>query len=153
MGKEEGTQLMSCDPHSVLNRIVSMDGVISFKSEKQEQTEEVQMETVDHFAFLHRIGMIDLLKTDTEGYDAEVLKGGESYLHDGKIFLILVEVGFSEADRQHSSFDAVRRLLKDYEIVGFYDQGSDGSFSTLDRTDALLINRQIARSRLVDRWA
>lgn len=67
--------------------------------------EEVAVGTVDTFAREFGVEEISLLKTDTEGFDAEVLRGAKSMISSGRIFLILIEVGFSKYDAGHTLFD------------------------------------------------
>jgi hypothetical protein len=116
------------------------------------QNELVRVETVSDVCHKYQIDEIGLLKTDTEGHDVSVLRGAERMLSEGQIFLILAEVGFSDTDQVHTPFEAVRELLRDFAVVGFYDQGSDANFSCLDRADALFIHRLLASKRLPMRW-
>ncbi len=57
------------------------------------------MTTLDRFAAVHKLDRIDLLKTDTENFDLEVIKGGQELLGDGKISFIYSEVGFDRKRR------------------------------------------------------
>jgi FkbM family methyltransferase len=86
-------------------------------------TETVQVVTLDEFATAHGIEHIDLLKTDTEGYDAEVLAGAHRMLESKRIDFVFVEVNFAKGDAGHSDFDAIAALLgkHGYQPVGFYD--------------------------------
>ncbi|MBC7927997.1 MAG: FkbM family methyltransferase, partial [Bryobacteraceae bacterium] len=106
-----------------------------------------------HFCNTLAVEDISLLKTDTEGFDLDVLQGAESLLSAGRVFLVLVEVGFSDQDAGHTSFSAVRQLLEDFDVIGFYDQGSDANSSGLDRADVLFIHRVLAGRHLPRRWA
>ena len=86
-------------------------------------TEEVRVLTLDEFADGHGIEHIDLLKTDTEGYDAEVLAGARRMLERKRIDFVFVEVNFAKDDAGHSNFDPIAALLgkHGYQPVGFYD--------------------------------
>lgn len=65
---------------------------------------------------------IDLLKTDTEGYDIEVLQGFGSKLDPKFIRAIIIEVGFLR-DRGHTNFQSLNEMLtqKGFLLAGFYE--------------------------------
>ena len=87
------------------------------------QLQNIEVGTVDDHCDAHGIGHIDVLKTDTEGYDLEVLRGASRRLAAGRVAFVLAEVGFIDSDRQHTSFDAVRSLLDGHglRLVGLYE--------------------------------
>lgn len=87
------------------------------------ETENVRVLTVDEFAGAHGIEHIDLLKTDTEGYDAEVLAGARHMLERKAIDFVFAEVNFAKGDAGHSDFDSIAAMLGEYgyQPVGFYD--------------------------------
>lgn len=148
VGSEPGELRMTSSFRSVTNHLL----LPGEEAPAGMQTEVVPVRTVTDVCKELQVKEIGLLKTDTEGFDIEVLRGAEEMLSAGKVFLVLVEVGFSDTDRGHTPFSAVRELLKDFDVVGFYEQGSDANFSALDRADALFIHRGIAASRLPIRW-
>jgi FkbM family methyltransferase len=69
----------------------------------------VQISTVDAICDQEGIDRIDILKTDTEGYDAEVLAGAHRMLSKGLVRCIMCEVGFL-ADKQTYRFHQGFRL-------------------------------------------
>jgi FkbM family methyltransferase len=87
------------------------------------ETEDVRVVTLDEFAAAHGIEHIDLLKTDTEGYDAQVLAGACRLLQRKGIDFVFVEVNFAKSDAGHTDFDSIAALLggHGYQPVGFYD--------------------------------
>ena len=87
------------------------------------ETEEVQVLTLDEFADAHGIKHVDLLKTDTEGYDAEVLSGAHRLLERKSNDFVFVEVNFVKGDAGHTDYDSIAGLLATYgyQPVGFYD--------------------------------
>lgn len=148
VGSDVGNLQMTATPGSTMNHVLQSNkpaspGIL---------VEEVAVGTVDAFAREFGVEEIGLLKTDTEGFDAEVLLGAKSMIASGRIFLIFVEVGFSKYDTGHTPFEKVRALLESYEVVGFYGQGREGNFSTLDRCDVLFIHREKAAKLLPKRW-
>ncbi len=85
--------------------------------------EQVEVLTLDEFAQSKRIAKIDFLKTDTEGFDNEVLLGATGLLSRKQIDFVFAEVTLSRDDRRHSSFDSVTSNLSEYEYrpIGFYN--------------------------------
>jgi FkbM family methyltransferase len=57
----------------------------SFGSAQIINTYDVDLITVDSFCKLNNVSKIDLLKTDTEGFELEVLKGASEMLEQNKI--------------------------------------------------------------------
>jgi FkbM family methyltransferase len=79
--------------------------------------ENVRVMTIDEFCRKEGIGRIDVLKTDTEGFDIEVLRGASPLLEDGRVELIYSEVGLRPDDPRHTPLSAVLAFL---EERGFY---------------------------------
>ena len=80
------------------------------------QTEVVPVKTIRQVRNEHQVEEIGLLKADTEGFDLEVLHGAERMLSKGKVFLVMVEVRFSEADKGHTPYISVREFLRGFEL-------------------------------------
>lgn len=78
------------------------------------QPEIVRVDTVDNFVKENHIQKIDILKSDTEGFELEVLKGARNCLKSRLIESLYVEVGFSEKDTQHTYFPPVMDQLTKY---------------------------------------
>lgn len=102
--------------------------------------EKIELVTLDRFCQDQALAGIDL-KTDTEGYDLEVLTGAAGLLTAGKINAVICEVGMTE-DLWHTDFFEVAARLKQYglAVAGFYetDYQPDGRFS---HTNALFVRR------------
>lgn len=86
---------------------------------------DVTMETLSDYCSRSEINTIDILKTDTEGHDLHVLRGGEDLLAEGRVSFIYSEVGFHEADRRHTNFCRLLDFLHghDFQFLGLYEQG------------------------------
>ena len=82
----------------------------------------IRLETLDRFCHLHEIRHINLLKTDTEGNDLAVLKGGAGMLESGAVDAIVCEVGFYAADLGHSNFTDLLAWLqpRSFQFFGLY---------------------------------
>jgi FkbM family methyltransferase len=83
----------------------------------------VEMTTVDEFLAGQDIPRVDILKSDTQGYDLEVLKGADSALRQDKIALVYSEFIFSPMYRDLPAFDEMFRYLTDcgFVLVSIYD--------------------------------
>jgi len=69
---------------------------------------------------------VDILKTDTEGYDMNVLRGAEKALKERRIRVVVTEVGFDKGDLQHSFFGNVYEHLYQlgFSVFGFTGLGA-----------------------------
>ena len=120
LGASEGTQRLYHQAHSEWNSLVEElnrdDGNKSF--------EDITLMTIDDFCLRQGIERIDLLKTDTEGFDLEVLRGASRMLEADRCLFVYSEVTFCETDKQHSNFYQVHEFLKDrnFCFVALYEQ-------------------------------
>jgi len=110
MAADTGTMTVSLSPESQWHSIANQNAWRG----REEVSETIDLTTLDAFAASEGIERIAILKTDTEGYDLEVLRGGRSLLEAGRIDLVICEVGFNPEDRQHTYFPAVFALLLGY---------------------------------------
>jgi FkbM family methyltransferase len=85
--------------------------------------EDVQSETIDSIAAQLGISRIDALKTDTEGFDAAVLRGASDMLGRGMIGAVVSEITFDSESSWHTRFDDIRGILTPYgyHLHGVYD--------------------------------
>jgi FkbM family methyltransferase len=85
--------------------------------------EAIEIQRLDDLCADLGIDRINIVKTDTEGYDLHVLKGAERRLANGNIDWIYVEVGFYKDDIAHSWFCGVFDYLSSigYQLFCFYD--------------------------------
>ncbi len=112
--------------------------------------EWVDVRQLDQTCRALKLDRIDLLKTDTEGYDLEVLQGASRLLAEQRITLVLAEVSFAGDTSRHTPFPPLQGLLQDYgfDLVGFYHQSHFRRLSTLDYCDALFIQPEAASGLL-----
>jgi FkbM family methyltransferase len=102
----------------------------------------VEVTTVDAFLENNRIARVDILKSDTQGYELEVFKGAEQALAANRIGLVYFEFIFSDMYKRLPGFDEVFRHLADrnFSLVAIYDfhyQNRLASFA-----DVLFVNRE-----------
>jgi FkbM family methyltransferase len=88
-----------------------------------ENSERISIRTTDSFAEDRKLDHIHILKTDTEGFDLEVLAGAEQMLKQRKISYVLAEATMLEDDSDHTRFSALKEKLDAYSFClhGLYD--------------------------------
>jgi FkbM family methyltransferase len=84
---------------------------------------EVPITTLDQFAKEKGIDFIHILKSDTQGYDFEVLKGASGLLGNQKIGFVHFEFIFSNMYANLPPFEEIFSFLSErgYRLVSFYD--------------------------------
>tara|TARA_B100001093_G_scaffold505937_1_gene564059 strand:+ start:754 stop:1533 length:780 start_codon:yes stop_codon:yes gene_type:complete len=119
MGSKSGNKSIKYTPHSVINSLKT--GVHSKDPDAIEA--RINIKTVDEFCEDYGIDKIDLLKTDTEGYDLEVLKGSSTMLKANKISAVLSEITFDEKNTLQTQFGELNDYLSsfDFLVCCFYD--------------------------------
>jgi len=82
----------------------------------------VDVDTVDDFCDREHIERIDILKSDTQGYDLEVFKGAEKMFQQARIGLVYSEVIFSDMYKGMASMSQICDFLidRDFVLVAFY---------------------------------
>lgn len=103
----------------------------------------VDVITIDDYCKENSIPKINFLKTDTEGFELNVLKGADSMFSNNNIQFVFVEVFFYENYIGQSSFGDVYNYLiqKGFNLVRFYNfEYTEQGFSS--RTDALFVNEK-----------
>jgi FkbM family methyltransferase len=83
----------------------------------------ITVTTVDSFCEARGIASIQILKTDTEGYDLEVLNGARRMLSAASIDYVLSEVSIVKGDRHHTDLFALKEFLErfGFTLHSFYD--------------------------------
>jgi FkbM family methyltransferase len=92
-------------------------------------TISVRVTTADAYAAASAIDQIDLLKIDTEGYEASVLRGASRLLDARAIRFVLAECDFTpNPSEPHGDFFTIAQLLlpRGYRVASFYTGGLDG---------------------------
>ncbi len=88
-----------------------------------EKTSVVDVICLDDFVSERGIDFIDVLKSDTQGFEAEVFKGAERLLNEGKIGLVYFELILSDMYEGLPGIDELFRFLlaRNYRLVSIYD--------------------------------
>jgi len=83
----------------------------------------VDVTTIDEYCESHGIERIDILKTDTQGFDLDVIKGAERMIARRAVHLIYTEIIFSDMYKGQPRFDEFYRFLIDrgFALVSLYD--------------------------------
>jgi len=83
----------------------------------------VEVTTVDDYCASRGIERITILKSDTQGFDLEVLKGAERMFSRRAVDLVFTEIIFSEMYEGAPRFDEIYAFLADrgFALVSFYD--------------------------------
>jgi FkbM family methyltransferase len=86
-------------------------------------TVDVSVITLDDYCAQTGIEHVDLLKSDTQGYELEVLKGADRLLQEKRISLVYFEVIFSELYEGLPDFDVLYRFLRErsMRLVALYN--------------------------------
>jgi FkbM family methyltransferase len=86
-------------------------------------TYPVEITTVDDYCAAHGVARIDVLKSDTQGFDLDVLKGAQAMIERCAIGVIFMEITFSDMYKGSPRFDSIYAWLADrrFALVSFYD--------------------------------
>ena len=104
------------DPFGQCGQVVAANG-------SQTETETITVRKIDSFCAERQIEYIHILKTDTEGYDLDVLRGAEAVLQSGGIRNILTEASIETNDTQHTNLFKLVEYLRpfSFQLHGIYD--------------------------------
>ena len=75
--------------------------------------ENVKVETIDNYFKNSNLNKIDLLKIDTQGYEAMILKGAKKTIKEKKILAISCEIIFDDTYNKNLSFYEIEKHLLD----------------------------------------
>jgi FkbM family methyltransferase len=131
MGSHVGTVSMEYTGQSLTNRV----------SETVDD-EVVSLTTVDAFCATHGITAIDILKSDTEGYELQVLHGADRML--GSTRFLLVEYGLAAGDTQHTHLEELLALLapRGFRLVNAFETVHDTISGCFVYGNALFFHRE-----------
>lgn len=104
-------------PQSVLSSLRSP------AEDTSEPAERISVTTVDDYCDRLAIGPIGILKSDTEGFDLDVLRGASRRLAAQEIDFVHVEVTFDRHNTRNTPFAPVHDLLDGhgYRFLGLYE--------------------------------
>lgn len=123
-GAEKGTATVHLRANSVWNSLLPYN---NDPRNSSGVSETISIDTVNAFCAGNNITKIDLLKTDTEGFDANVLAGASRMFQEGCVRAVYSEITFSDTDHTHTPFLDILNFLKplDFVLYGVYEFGGD----------------------------
>jgi len=106
------------------------------------ETYPVEITKLDLYFEKHKLRYINILKTDTEGFELNVLKGAESIFKQNKVQFVLVEALFDENFIGQASFGDIYNylIMNGFSIVRFYDFTYTND-NLVSRSDVLFYNK------------
>lgn len=118
-----------------LNQTANIEALV----EDAEETETIQINTVDAFCEANNISRISILKTDTEGHDRRVLEGARSLLQKGAIENILTEATIDPSDKEHTNLFELIEFLAPFglELYSIFDLNQNHMTGRLQYFNAL----------------
>ena len=124
-GEKSGTATIHLREESGCNSLSAYNNI---PANSIGRSEIVTVGTIDSFCSANNISRIDLLKTDTEGFDNSVLLGARRMFEESRVGAVYSEVTFLEFDRTHTQFQKVYETLRPYNfaLYGIYEPGGGG---------------------------
>jgi FkbM family methyltransferase len=119
LGDKSGEAVITTDRNgrnTLLSAVPSKDSVVA------------KVGTVDDFCADRGIQRVDLLKTDTEGFETFVLKGAGEMLAKGNVDFVVTECDFfRRPDEPHGDFFEIHAMLAPlgFTLVSLYTGGVD----------------------------
>jgi FkbM family methyltransferase len=138
MGAQVGTQTIHLRSNSAWN---SLSRFNNDPANSDGCSERVSINTIDIYCSENGIKAVQLLKTDTEGYDLKVLLGADTILREGLVSAVYSEVTLLESDHTHTQFREVSSHLEKYGFVTFALYEFAGDHQTM-HANALFVRRQ-----------
>jgi len=118
------------------------------------RTETVSIDTLSHVCSRFAIREISYLKIDTEGYDLEVLRGGETLLRERRVQVIEVEAAMGPDNDRHIPYAEFVCYLEmfGYRLFGIYEQVPEWPTGRpqLRRGNLVFISPKLARGGTPD---
>lgn len=95
-----------------------------FRDVRVEAKEPVDIKTIDWFLDRSGIDIVDLLKIDTQGFDLEVLLGGEKSFERGAIKNVLIELNFVRMYEGQGATRDIIEFLGKYQVhlIDYYEK-------------------------------
>lgn len=107
--------------------------------------EKVQVTTLDTFLNQNNISKVEILKSDTEGFEIQVLEGAKVALKKQLVDFIYLEVGFTRVDGQHVLLGEIINFLDvlDYKFVSLFELSSHNGITPVFANALFISSRKI----------
>ena len=139
VGSKVGRQRFPENTNSDMSSFLELSGASWGEVTKESIVEVI---TIDRFLEDQNIASVDILKSDTQGYELEVFKGAEQAMRNKQIGLVYFEFIFSDMYKNLPTFDEVFRYLidRDFSLVSIYELHYQNRLAGW--CDALFVNKQ-----------
>jgi len=106
---------------------------------------KVPVKTINGFVAEHKIRNVDILKTDTQGFDLEVFKGASDLFRQNRVHLVYFEFTFMHLYEGLPSFSSMMAFMEEngFSLKGIYDPHYRGGM--LGWADFLFVNKNYER--------
>jgi FkbM family methyltransferase len=143
LGSKAGEMDLTENEYSSMNSLLE-PGADSWGVTRK--TQKVAVQTLDDYCARKRLTHIDILKSDTQGFDLEVVKGASQLLTQNRVHLIYMEIIFSDMYKGLPSLDEIYRFMTDhgFRLVSFYQFFFQHDCAAW--TDALFVNPKFDKS-------
>jgi FkbM family methyltransferase len=120
LGATPGQETLLENSYSTMSSFLPL-GTLGWGEPRKETPVEVR--TVDELCLEQGIERIDVLKSDTQGFELEVFKGAEATMRANRIGLVFYEVIFSELYRGLPPYHELFRFLTErgFQLASIYD--------------------------------
>lgn len=147
MGRKSGSREIEIQENSELNTLAALPNAPTASA----RLETVEISTLDEFCVKQGIDGIDVLKTDAQGGDVDVLAGADGLVSGGRVAFVYAEVSFQPDDRVNTHFAGLNDFLvaRKFRLFGFYEQfgGTHAGGGYLQFCNALYVHRGALKSR------
>lgn len=111
---------------------------------ENQNSKEVEVNTIDDYCKTNKINKINLLKIDTQGSESEVLRGAKNILDQGLIDIIELEYIFGIAHKGANSLYEIEETLgtRGYKLIAVENAGNIISFSNY-QTNLIYVRKLI----------
>lgn len=125
LGNSEGNIAFYVSENSELGSVLAPNRGDENPFRKIEIRERVNVSVTsfDTWIDCKKLGRIDLLKVDTQGFDLEVLHGASKTLDRRALEIVLVEVNFIKIYESQCSFSEIQQFMKEkgYGLLTLYE--------------------------------
>jgi uncharacterized membrane protein YqiK len=106
---------------------------------------EIKLTSIDQFCKNQNISHINILKSDTQGFELEVLNGAKEMLTKKAIQFVYLEINFIELYKELPTFSDIYNFLNayGYKLLRFYDFNYYGN--AVGWSDALFYHPDFGR--------
>ena len=146
LGAEVGVMEIAAVPNETRNSLAT--GI--FEGHPKSQRVGITIKTIDTFCKDIGVTHIDILKTDTEGFDMSVMEGASGMLGDKRVSAVVSEITFDSKNSLQTQFYDLFAMLSKYGFLpcGFYETetlyriGAAGSFC-----NAMFVRQDLLRGQ------